>query len=1114
MQQIFALLVLVLGFFMQVEGANESYYSIIAPGVIKPFRNYTVVVTLHEALEQAKFNIRINGPYYQMNNVVYLQPNETKSAIFRPEKLVEGPHKLVVEGASSGQVFRNESPLIAHHNVGPKVCIQTDKAVYRPGEQVQYRVLILDEHTRPLQIDDPVRIEIMDGQINRVRLYNDVDISSSVYTGEFQLSHYPLTADWKIRVTIGGKYDYREEKVIHVRKYRLHRAAVLDRSNSVIMQHGDKKYSANLNSSGEGMFEFDHNPNAQHLFRSGNSTFNLANQIGDNSLADKSDSYLNLKIKKNALPWLHEPLEIVVNSSVEIPYLVYTIMGHSNIIHAERIYVPAGHKTYTIKLIPSLEMINHGFVYVHFIQDGILRYAELDLELPLEFENKVDVTAPTETKPGQEVTFEVKAQAGSLIGLLAVDIGVYFFDPSYDLNRDTILASMKADVSTLPFPASVYPGLLSGVITLTNAHYEFKPASAQKAESPATASRAALISSRAKPLRYRERFPETWIFQNYEIRNNITHLKFKMPDTITSWSITAFSLNEKTGLGIINRPTYISNNLDFYIRLHLPYSVKPPLSFLIQPKILGEISLRVSTTSSQIEDGVIRKLRVEPEGVMRRRHTPLYINGWSGKTIRTLFHIDLPHDVVPQSEVITLSISGDPLAPTLKNLNDLVVIPLGSAEEDIVNFAANVLVLQYLQATGRDFTEKKLMAKLKNFLEIRYQQQLSYRHSNGGYSVFGQANDAEPSTWLTAYVVRFFIKATKYLPVMEAHIVDSGLSYLNLAEKYKGTIDNGLKFLNDNLESNTDIYALSIIAMAMQMAQHANASKVLDKLEEQKQRSDARIWWSQNHCDHANDVEITAYVLLALLLETPTRNAREEHEIFTWLTEQRNERGGFKSTHDTIVGLQALVAYSEKYNTLDTKNLRVKYSAKDFRTQNVKSGELQVDENNLLILQIEEFPKSTRGIDIEVIGSGNAFVQLYYHYNTILEDKFVHFRINPKAKLVNPELLRLEICFSYREDDNSTATQLILMEVNLPSGFATNEDYANELLKKELVNRFELKNSDTTLIVYSEKLSANIDNCFTVMADKLDDVVKRKPASVEVYDYYNISRHDTAYYNI
>ncbi|XP_061388931.1 thioester-containing protein 1 allele S3-like [Musca vetustissima] len=791
MRQIFTLFVLVLGFFMQVEGANESYYSVIAPGVIKPFRNYTVVVTLHEALEQAKFNIRINGPYYQMNNVVYLQPNETKSVIFRPEKLVEGPHKLVVEGASSGQ----------------------------------------------------------DGQINRVRLYNDVDISSSIYTGEFQLSHYPVTADWKIRVTIGGKYDYREEKVIHVRKYRLHRAAVLDRSNSIIMQHGDKDYSADLNSSKEVMFEFEHNPNAQHLFRSGNSTFNLANQIGDNSLADKSDSYLYLKIKKNALPWLHEPLEIVVNSSVEIPYLVYTIMGHSNIIHAERIYVPAGQKTYTIKLIPSLEMINHGYVYVHFIQDGILHYAELDLELPLEFENKVEITAPSETKPGQEVTFEVKAQAGSLIGLLAVDIGVYFLDPSYDLNRDTILASMKADVSTLPFPASVYPGLLSGVITLTNAYYEFKPASANKAGSPATSSRAAMSPSRANPLRYRQRFPDTWIFQNYEIRNNITHLKFKMPDTITSWSITAFSLNEKTGLGIINRPTYISNNLDFYIRLHLPYSVKrgdmttiplmaynyrkedldleitlynddgdfdllvpgqgeakiscddnkcvqslkllsfttAPLSFLIQPKILGEISLRVSATSSQIEDGVIRKLRVEPEGIMRRRHKPLYINGSSEETTRTTFHIDLPHDVVPQSEVITLSVSGDPLAPTLKNLNDLVVIPLGSAEEDIVNFAANVLVLQYLQATGRDFTEKELMTKLKNFLEIRYQQQLSYRHSNGGYSVFGQANDAEPSTWLTAYVVRFFIKATKYLPVMEAHIVDSGLSYLASTQRRNGS---------------------------------------------------------------------------------------------------------------------------------------------------------------------------------------------------------------------------------------------------------------------------------------------------------------------------------------
>ncbi|XP_061388919.1 thioester-containing protein 1 allele R1-like [Musca vetustissima] len=1254
---------------MPIDGMGESYYSIIAPGVIKSNRKYTVMVSLHDSLEPAKFNIRIEGPYYHMSNDAYLQPHESKLIVFIPQKLVQGPHKLVVEG-----------------------------------------------------IQEPIRVEVMDGAKNRIKQFKDIKLVKGLYTSKFQLSEYPVLGDWYIRVFISGKYDYSEQKRIRVLKYVLPKfsvyiktqlfltrdmdrikaliygrytfdkyvegnvtarlidnvrnkilqekqvvvkdtvgvefdlsdpdllklygfklqvelsekhtgmtkseevfmslhdvpyniyvssdsiqfekgrpyrltatvnywsgAPVLDKSMPVVMQHGDKEYSAYLNSKGEAIFDFDHDENSDHLFRFGNATFKLSNIFADDSFGNKTESYFTLGLKDESLPRLGKPVELVVTSTVEIPYLVYTIMGHSNIIHADRITVPGRQKSHTIEIIPSIEMVPYAYVYVHYIQDGILRYEEIELEFPLDFENQVTVDAPKQVHPGQEVTLELKAQPKSLVGILAVDLGVYLLDPSYDLKRMDILRSLMNDVSSLPFRALVYPGLLSGVITFTNAHYAFVPLHAHTAVSPAG----------VNPLKFRQKFPETWIFQNYEISDNITEIKLEIPETITTWRITAFSLNEKTGLGIVKGPTDITTIQPFFISLNLPYSVKrgeivaiPVLvhnyleqeveseitlyneagefyfmdtiifnpkrgsedkkrakrlkvpansvgsvAFLINPKQVGEVSLRVAATNSLAEDGVIQKLRVEPEGMIKRHTKPLYISASPGEKTKATFHINIPRDVVPQSEFITLSVSGNNMAPTLKNLNGLVLMPTGCGEQNMVNFAPNVLVLQYLRATGRYFKEKELVAKARNFIEVGYQQQLSYRHSNGGYSVFGQANDEEPSTWLTAYVVRFFIKATRYLPMMEAHIIDSGLTYLASTQRsdgsfpYTGYLFNPaqqnrfggaafilMTFLED--KGNTDIYALSIIAVAMQMAQHANATKILDKLEEQKQRSDGRIWWSQNDHDHAKDVEITAYVLMALLLEKQTRNIREEQEIFKWLAEQRNERGGFKSTHDTVVGLQALAAYSEKYNTLDSLNLRVKYFATNFRKQKLKSGELQVDGNNVMILQMEEFPKYTRCIDVEASGSGNALLQLYYHYHISSEDDFQHFRINPKAKLVNPEELNLEICFSYRQDansvagGNSTGTNMIIMETNLPSGFTTNEDYGNELLDNELVDRIELRNSDTTLVMYFEKLSANIDNCFTIMADKLNDVLQRKPASVAVYDYYNISRHDTAFYSI
>lgn len=68
-------------------------------------------------------------------------------------------------------------------------------------------------------------------------------------------------------------------------------------------------------------------------------------------------------------------------------------MGHSNIIHADRIELPAGQRSYTIQLTPSIEMVPYAFVYVHYIRDGVLRYEEIKLTFPLEFENLVTLTS-------------------------------------------------------------------------------------------------------------------------------------------------------------------------------------------------------------------------------------------------------------------------------------------------------------------------------------------------------------------------------------------------------------------------------------------------------------------------------------------------------------------------------------------------------------------------------------------------------------------------------------------------------------------------------------------------------------------------------------------------
>ncbi|XP_061388910.1 alpha-2-macroglobulin-like protein 1 [Musca vetustissima] len=305
------------------------------------------------------------------------------------------------------------------------------------------------------------------------------------------------------------------------------------------------------------------------------------------------------------------------------------------------------------------------------------------------------------------------------------------------------------------------------------------------------------------------------------------------------------------------------------------------------------------------------------------------------------------------------------------------------------------------------------------------------------------------------------------------------------------------------------------MAVTLQMARHSSSTKVLEKLMKYKQGSNDGVYWTQEDHSNAKDVEITAYVLMALL-ETNT-DPLFSKKVLKWLTEQRNQHGGFKSTHDTVVGLQAMVKYSQKYNSAEDVNVKVNYTAKNLQGDSLKSGEINVDANNVMILQTEELPKATRAVEIEASGLGNSLLQLNYHYYIVTTENFLHFQIEPKTKILNPDEMLLEICFTYKSKEQASAaatTNMIIMEVNLPSGFTTNDEDSNDLLENEIIQRIEAKNEETTLVVYFEKLTANIRNCLNILANKVQDVIQRKPASITIYDYYNISRHDTVFYSV
>lgn len=86
---------------------------------------------------------------------------------------------------------------------------------------------------------------------------------------------------------------------------------------------------------------------------------------------------------------------------------------------------------------------------------------------------KIEITAPKEAKPSEEVTLNIKTDPNSFVGLLGVDQSVLLLQSGNDLDSSQIINDLKSYDTSTPYIRGYgeYPGRSSGLVTLTNANY-------------------------------------------------------------------------------------------------------------------------------------------------------------------------------------------------------------------------------------------------------------------------------------------------------------------------------------------------------------------------------------------------------------------------------------------------------------------------------------------------------------------------------------------------------------------------------------------------------------------------------------------------------------------
>ncbi|XP_019716916.1 alpha-2-macroglobulin-like protein 1 [Hippocampus comes] len=578
------------------------------------------------------------------------------------------------------------------------------------------------------------------------------------------------------------------------------------------------------------------------------------------------------------------------------------------------------------------------------------------------------------------------------------------------------------------------------------------------------------------------------------------------------------------------------------------------LTWIVTPTALGKIDLKVSAEAMRTRflcgnevasvpdvgriDTVVHSLLVEAEGTPQSVSHNALLCAAEGPAEKNI-SLTLPQVFVPGSVRATVSVLGDLMGRAMKNLDQLLAMPYGCGEQNMLLFAPNIFILNYLKITGQLTAE--ILDKATRFLESGYQRELTYKHDDGSYSAFGKS-DASGNTWLTTFVMKSFGEAKDYIFVDPKHIFDAK-KWLYSKQGSDGCIQsvgklfhNGIKGgVSDDvsltayvvaalLEMDSDIedpviqrclgclkeaagqmdnlYTTALMSYTFTLARDEEMrAKLLTYLHQQSSTMGGTRHWHREGVSGTGvdslEVEITSYVLLALLSgpALPDYILDYSSGIVRWLTQQQNPYGGFSSTQDTVVALQALAKYAAATYSVGGRTVVTVTSLGGLEKEFI------VDQSNRLLYQEEELSEVPGEYTVRAEGQSCVLAQISMHYNIPPPPDFSAFEITAdaisKCSSSKPQLhLSVNVTYQGRREE----TNMVIINIRLLSGHILDQSSLEMLRNNESVKRVEVE--DGYINIYLDRLTKGETAVYSMTLEQDMLVENLKAAVVKVYDYY------------
>ncbi|XP_069577560.1 alpha-2-macroglobulin-like [Brachyistius frenatus] len=925
------------------------------------------------------------------------------------------------------------------------------------------------------------------------------------------------------------------------------------------------------------------------------------------SSREKSGSYLMLKRRVERLRCDTEEtifIQYIIigdrRGSMDVMYLVLsrgTIIFHGfKTVDVANQEVKKGEVSFQLRVSPEMAPEVQVVAYAILPNENMISHSA-DFTTEKCFSHQVGLEfSPSLVVPGEDTTMKLTAQPNSLCGVNIVDQSVLIKEP-----QNTLIADKIFDVLPVKKLSGV-PREVQDPETLFN-NFGLKMATNWLLP-PFLMTKSLTTNTIEKPIEtIRSFFPETWIWDLVETGASGTKdVSLTVPDTITTWETEIFCLSPQ-GFGLAPRKE-ITVFQPFFLELTLPYSIirgeqfelkattfnyltscimvtvtpapssdytltplsgdqytsclcgneRKTLSWTMTPTALGVPNVTVTaeavTSHASCDneivsvpdrgriDVVTKPLIVKAEGTEMTK-TYNWLLCPKGAALTEEAELQLPENVINGSARASVSVLGEILGRALKNFDGLLRMPYGCGEQNIALLAPNIYILQFLDNTQQ--LTSAIKERAYSFLTSGYQRQLNYKDGDGGYSTFGSGPG---NTWLTAFVLRSFVKAQSFVYIDPTKIEQSktwligkqqqngcfqlsgklfhnrmkvgakrlmGLSTVCTPPVETATVtanpvvNKSLSCLKESIGNFSNTYTTALLAYVFTLAGDMETrAQLLQHLDTIAIRQGSFLHWSQTakETSASLSVEISSYVLMAKLSASPTaEDLGYTTGIVRWLTGQQNSYGGFSSTQDTVVALQALSLYSTLvFSPTGSSTVKVQSP----------SGQLtfEVNQDNKLLYQETMLPAVTGKYGLEVTGTMCASVQISFHYNipTPADVTTLSVEVDP---VVNCSFtserprLTLNLRSLYSGEENST--NMVILDIKVLSGFVPDSESLKTLKGAPQVDRVEQK--EDHVLVYLRELPQGLVIPHRLVLVQELPVQNLKPAVVKIYDYYQPSDH-------